>query len=177
MFTMKYSTENGSSLKIQFDDGWQRIRHSNSAYFHKSTVDDGKYNALRHTINHDSYFLCSYAAPIMWVHASKDEHLNRLNISVCINEELWQYSRSTIRHISDFCRLLSFWYQIPDDELSYLRIKKEMKSNRLHFFLDGPLSNGITRDGYKFHIHLYRETNDTMRSLFAPTPKFTVRFI
>lgn len=128
MFTIKW---NGDyyNYSVTFDDGWVRLNSCNAATYKHSTWSSE--NALNREVKTETFYLVSYATPIMYVkrHYYMDNG-EIINTNIHVNELHWNCSRTTIQHISRFCRNLDFFYGI---DVSYHEIKHAMLSTDLHF--------------------------------------------
>ena len=175
MFTLKYKPDQyGPMAVLQFANGWNRIRKSAASYHHKWS--EHVKNAAEHDVRIDRYYLNSYAAPIAYVVVFTDNTDEKKSITLFLNEDMWQYSRTTIRHFSDFLRMLAFFHGAR--EVTYQLVKHVMNSKRLKNFHDGPLiEDSFTSSGYEYFAYLIRCNNKTMQALFADTPKITCEII
>lgn len=154
MFTIKW---NGaySSYKVVFYDEWERLNSCNAATYYETHTGDGKHNALHHTLKYETWYLVSYASPIMRVKRCTDLTDGRIvHTSIWVNELKWNYSRTTIQHISRFCRNLHFFNSV---DISYHEIKNAMLGTNLHFGFVTTIKKRMT---------IRRKTDSEMETLF-----------
>ena len=177
MFTLKYKPDQyGPMAVLQFANGWKRVRKSAASYYHTLSVDHGSMNAKHHEIKCDKYYLNSYAAPLAYISIITDCTDEHKNMVVFLNEDVWQYSQTTRRNLSDFLHYIAFMHGTR--EVNYHLLKRIMNDKRMQFYHDAPLiADGFTSHGFKYSAHVCRCNDNAMLALFADTPKITCEII
>lgn len=154
MFTIKWNGDY-ASYSVVFYDGWKRLNCCNAATYYETHTDDENNNALHHRLKYETWYLVSYASPIMRVKRCTDLTNGRIvHTSIWVNEIKWNCSRTTIQHISRFCRNLHFFNSV---DIDYYDIKDAMLGTNLHFGFVTTIKERMT---------VRRKTDYEMETLF-----------
>ena len=159
MFTIKWNGDY-CNYSVKFEDGWERLNSCNAATYKHSNWSNQ--NALNRVIKTETFYLVSYASPIMYVKRSYYmDNGEIINTSIYVNEIQWNCSHTTIQHISRFCRNLDFFHGIA---VSYHDIKQAMQSKNIHFGLNGAITE---------HMQVIGKTPHELKTVFEnECPKF-----
>lgn len=137
MFSFKFRPNDmASEYRVICGREFKRLDHCNAFVQHKATISI-ETNALHHTILYEKFVLWSYSTCILIVSVHTDETDNKINVNVYVNEDSWNCSQSTIRHVSRFLDRISKSLHLGYG-LGYYPLKKVMNSVRMHFFYDCP---------------------------------------
>ena len=154
MFTIKWNGDY-KTYSVVFYDGWQRLNSCNAATYYETHIDSGTNNTLQHKLKYETWYLVSYASPIIRVKRCTDLNDGKIvHTSIWVNGLLWNCSRTTIKHISRFCRNLQFFNAV---DISYCEIRDAMVGLNLHFTSVVTLKERMT---------LREKTNSEMQELF-----------
>ena len=136
MFSFKYRPNDMTSeYRVTYGKEFERLDSCNAyTQFRLTTSND---NALHHTVINETFVLWSYAACILIVTILTDQTDRTIRVNVSVNEDAWNCSRSTIRHVSRFLDRITYSHRFGCG-LSYHYLKKVMNSVRMHFFYDCP---------------------------------------
>ena len=162
MFTLKWNDGMFDHACV-FGDRWQRLNSCKAATFRHYNYSSN--NALNREVKTETWYLVSYATPIMCVtrryYVDKGEIIV---ISIRLNKDAWNCSNTTIKHISRFCNNLNFFYGI---DISYHDIKTLVRDSEMYT----PHDNSIYLAKPKLE---FSKCSDTyMMDLFAKNaPKF-----
>lgn len=108
MFNIKWQGDY-SSYSVHFDDGWKRLNSCNAATHEKHNYSYD--NALGIGILTDTYYLVSYATPIMIIKRVSTVQGTLIRTSIWINAYSWNISPTTKRQIKRFIDNINFFHQ------------------------------------------------------------------
>lgn len=120
MFTFRWNYDYGT-VKALYDGNWRRLNHCSAAIAH--VVDEDS------TVKIDSFYFNSYVTPIMMIKvvSSPKSYNVKPVITICVNDECFGCSRTTIAQTNKFLDYVDdckfFPYRYSDIKAAIKRMK------------------------------------------------------